>query len=593
MARIACRSALAALLLLLLLPLLLPSTGAAKTPHLTAKVDRDALALGSFLTLYITMRDVDGDLDLGPLEESGDFAILARNGSTNISIVNFEKHVERTLLLQLAPQRAGRLEIPALGLDSGVREPRTAPIFITVAEVASRDAPKARLAPGEDVFLEASVSNPAPFLGQPILYTLMIHLGGQINNPRLAQPDIEGFLATELEEQPRYEREIDGRRFVVVEIRRLLTPLAPGSQVIGPATLQCEILRRGNSFFPEMHPQTAQSPEVEVVVRALPEYRAESGDPPFSGLIGEFELEAFLDKGSLQAGDSATLTVTLRGAGNLPDIAALDLPAPESFKVYKDTPTEELRAGQEGFVGEKRFGYALVPLTSGEYTLPPVRLTYFSPREEAYKTVSSQPLLLTVTPGAQEAPPPPPSPQASEDSPAQEQPADPAARQREVEFLHKDILPLKEGLEAIEDASPLPEGAFWLLLLAPGLGLGLALLGARLSRGEKPLPVLQAQQARRLLEEARQEQDPASALGLCSRALVAGVNARCAGASAAMTSDEARERLRCAGLAPEVAAQAAELLERLDSLRYGGKADADSRLAALEEIAAMLGRLRP
>lgn len=589
MARIVCHGVLAALLLLLLLP----NAVAAKTPRLSAKVDRDALALGGFLNLYITMHDVDGDLDLGPLEESEDFAILARNSSTSISIVNFEKHVERTLLLQLAPQRAGRLEIPALGLDSGAGAPRTAPIFITVAEVASRDVPKAKLAPGEDVFLEASVSNPAPFVGQPILYTLMIHLGGQINNPRLAQPDIEGFLATELEEQPRYEREIDGRRFVVVELHRLLTPLAPGSQVIGPATLQCEILRRGNSFFPEMHPQTAQSPAVEVGVRSLPEYRPAPGDPPFSGLIGEFELHAVLDRDSLQAGDSATLTVTVRGAGNLPDIAALDLPAPESFKVYKDTPTEELRAGQEGFMGERRFGYALVPLKAGEYTLPPVRLTYFSPREEAYKIASSQALLLTVAPGAQEALPHPPSPRASEASPTQEQPTASAPSQREVEFLHKDILPLKEGLEAIDDASPLPAGAFWLLLLAPGLCLGLALLGARLRRGEKPLPVVQARQARRLLEEARQEQDPASALGLCSRALVAAVNARCAGVSAAMTSDEARERLRCAGLAPKIAHRAAELLERLDALRYGGTADAGARLAALEETTAMLGRLRP
>jgi hypothetical protein len=240
-------------------------------------------------------------------------------------------------------------------------------------------------------------------------------------------------------------------------------------------------------------------------------------------------------------------------------------------------------------MGEKRFGYALVPLKAGEFTLPPVRLTYFSPGEEAYKTVSSQPLLLRVTPGAQEEPRAP----AGADSPAREQPAASEPSQREVEFLHKDILPLKEGLEAIEDASPLPEGAFWLLLLAPGLCLGLGVLGARLLRGEKPLPVLQAQQARRLLEDARQVQDPATALGLCSRALVAAVNARCAGASAAMTSDEARERLRCAGLAPELAAQAAALLERLDALRYGGNADADSRLAALEETTAMLGRLRP
>ncbi len=587
MARFVFGSVLAALLLIMLVP----AAAGAKTPHLAATVDRDALALGGFFNLHITMRDVDGDLDLAPLEKSEDFAILARNRGTSISIVNFEKHVEQTLLLQLAPQRAGRLEIPALGLDSGAKEPRTAPIFITVSEVASRDVPKTRLAPGEDVFLEASVSNTAPYVGQPILYTLGIHLGGQINNPRLAQPDIEGFLATELEEQPRYERDIDGRRFVVVEVRRLLTPMAPGKQVIGPATLQCEILRRGNSFFPEMYPQTAQSPAVEVEVRALPEYRPGPGDPPFFGLIGEFEIEAALDKDSVQAGDSATLTVTLRGAGNLPDIAALDLSAPESFKVYKDTPTEELRAGQEGFVGEKRFSYALVPLTSGEITLPPVRLTYFSPREERYKVISSKPLVLTATPGPQEVPPS--QTRAPEDSPAREQLNASAPLQREVEFLHEDILPLREGLEAIEDASPLSARAFWILLLAPGLGLGLTLLGARLLREEKPLPVLQAQQARRLLDEARREQEPASALGLCSRALVAGVNARCASNSAAMTYSEVRDRLRCAGVNQEIAAQAAGLLERLDALRYGGKADAGSRLAVLEETEAMLGRLRP
>ena len=585
---------------LLVAPLLFMCLGTAqaKDSALIARVDRNSLALGSFFNLYVTMRDVDGDLDISPLEQSPDFRIVSRNSSTSISIVNFEKHVEETLLLQIAPQRAGKLEIPSLGMDTGDKGPRTDPIAITVTEVGS--APQQQAPPnmpeGNDVYLEASASNPSPYVGEPLLYTLRVYLGRQINNPRLTRPEFPNFAATELPEGPRHNEVVNGRTYMVVEIKHMLTPLAPGKNVINPVNLQGELLIRGNSFFPRLQPFSVQSGAVEIETRALPEYKPVADAPPFQGLVGDFQVTTKVDKNNVSAGDSITLTVTVSGKGNLRDAADPGLHIPDSFKVYKDAPKEDITPGDSGYQGSKTFSFVLVPLDPGSYTLPPVGVTYFSPEQGRYLSAASTPVSLDVAPakhgeatGSSE-PTPSGTPRDKAQETAPQQAKTPA--QQEVEFLHKDILPLKESLEAIEDTAPMGSAAFWLLLFAPVFGFGLIWLMIRLSNGEKPVSATQAELARQLLEQARKESDPAQTLGLCSRALVAAVNGRCNCAGAALTYSEARERLNCEGLDQETVDQAAGLLERLDSMRYGGAAAERSRNAALEETSTMIRRLR-
>ena len=56
----------------------------------------------------------------------------------------------------------------------------------------------------------------------------------------------------------------------------------------------------------------------------------------------------------MKTGESATLTVTIKGTGNIMDAAlpALNLDTAK-FKVYEDTPAQDVQVTEQGFTGQK------------------------------------------------------------------------------------------------------------------------------------------------------------------------------------------------------------------------------------------------
>ncbi|MCP4684958.1 MAG: protein BatD, partial [bacterium] len=151
-----------------------------------------------------------------------------------------------------------------------------------------------------------------------------------------------------------------------------------------------------DSFFSAARTKPVQvsSNGVNLVVRPLPPY---SGDQTFSGLVGQFTMGAVIDKPKLAAGESATLTLTIQGKGNIMDAGSLPLNLdPGLVKVYDDTPTEEMAATAMGFSGKKIFKHALVPRKPGALVIPAVSLTYFDVDDNEYKTVSTNETIIDV-----------------------------------------------------------------------------------------------------------------------------------------------------------------------------------------------------
>jgi hypothetical protein len=50
--------------------------------------------------------------------------------------------------------------------------------------------------------------------------------------------------------------------------------------------------------------------------------------------------------------------------------------------------------------GSATFQYLLLPKQAGQFTIPSLEYSYFDPSARAYRTASSQPLQVTVTPGS-------------------------------------------------------------------------------------------------------------------------------------------------------------------------------------------------
>ena len=574
------------------------------TPHIawgaevSANIDRQELSLGDTLSLTVQVKDGDGDVDLAPLESSSDFRVVGRSTSTSLNIINFKASRTSSYFIGLAPQKAGQLTIPSLAVTVDGKTFKTPPFSVNVVDGGTgtqtyrtprQGAPDATEPPdpqavenGDSIMLLPQISRTSPYEHEQFLYTLKVYIGGGISNPRLQDPDFEGFAVKKLEKTKQYRTQVDNRPYAVTEFHYLLTPEQAGTITIGPATLHYDVPQRVQNrrmrtpldrffdddfFFGNVQavPKTTNSQPVTVEVRALPAY---SGKQPFSGLVGSFLLKATLDKNDISMGDSAMLSLNLEGVGNIRDAGEPAVEIPQNLKIYKEKPEETITDNPEGVVGKKVFRQALVPVKPGDYTIPAIHLVYFDTKKNAYETLQTQPLQLTVKPGAQAE-----TPVISTPTPTQ---TVSNGEKQQVEYLGKDILPLKEGIEALDDNSPFsPPLALSLLLLPPALVL-LLLLGRRYLKPRENRCKLLQRRAEAALQDAAScgAQSEATArseaFGHCARALVAAVCARTDRESSSLTYEEARKVLLENNVDAQRADAVVALMQKVDAAQYGG-----------------------
>ena len=112
------------------------------------------------------------------------------------------------------------------------------------------------------------------------------------------------------------------------------------------------------SGFSSGRPLAVKTDSIHLHVKAL----SDEGKPAnFTGLVGTFRMESTLEPASLQAGESATLTVQVKGQGTVNRIPDLDLPEMEFVRTYRDQPVLETEQSRQGITGTKTMKWALVP----------------------------------------------------------------------------------------------------------------------------------------------------------------------------------------------------------------------------------------
>jgi len=458
-------------------------------------------------------------------------------------------------------------------------------------------APAAAGETAREVWVEVTLSDPTPYVGQQITYRFALFQSVRVTDATFQPPAFDGFSAEEIRDRASRRETIDGREYVVTEVYYVLIPLAPGTYTIGAATLQLGIVRPDrqrrrtpfDDFFDDpfilrgrVEPWVLETKPMAVTVRPLPPW---DGPLPFSGLVGEFDITAAIDNPRLEVGDSTTLTITVQGSGNIMDATAPRILVPQAFKTYADAPDEQIELTVDGYQGKKSFRTALVPVQAGEFQLPVLQLTYFDVTQEAYRTLNAALPALIVAPG-ETAPPVPPA-------------AGPvAARPGKslVTFTGRDILPPKEGLTALTPHRPLTWPVLLLGLLLPAGVFGTVVLIQRARRMEGHPVARMRQRTRKALKIARAQMatDPSAYLTALYRALTSAIFARIGRSGEALAWKEAETLLRDHGVDPELARQAADLFTRIESSRFSGaRLSPEERERLLARTRQMVRRLTP
>ncbi len=178
------------------------------------------------------------------------------------------------------------------------------------------------------------------------------------------------------------------RRFPVA--RYVLIPLKPGKLSIPP--IRARIGLRSFSVFGPGNVVERETPraDFEIVPRPTP-------PAGFSGAVGALRYRAELKPAVIPLGGSATLTVTLRGSGNLPLVQPpAEWPACTNCDTYPPEESSKVKVDNRGLHGSRSWQMTLVPRRAGTIRLAPVHLAVFDPATGTYEDQVLGPFVLAV-----------------------------------------------------------------------------------------------------------------------------------------------------------------------------------------------------
>ncbi len=538
---------------------------AAAAQSVAATVDRNEVTLEEQMLLSVR---VEGANVRPRLPGLPDFKVLERGTSRQMSIVNGQVSSSISYSYVLVPQRAGRFTVGPATIEVGGQTFASQPFEVAVLEATSTPSQS------RDYFLTTQVSDPSPYVGQEVIFTWRFFRRVQLTDARLQPLQFGELVAEDLGEVREYSATHQGVEYVVSELRKALFAQRPGRLTVpgSELTIGVPVRRaRGRSLFDdvfgavEAETRFVRSPPIALDVRPLP-----PPPPGFSGLVGAFDIAAGQSKKTLAVGESATLEITVSGAGNAQQIALPPMPELAEFKVYDDQPTTSLERTLQGLKGKRTFRKALVPTTAGVLTIPSLALVYFDQAATDYRTASTRELSLEAA-----------SAGAAEDLRLTESVA-PTTGKVAVRVLADDILPVVRDPRALrgqelEGVGGVLWGLGWFL---PAAGyLGFVWQQRRRQRYAADRGLLRRQRALRqaLSELGQVGQRPAGERPLrVSRLLRAYIGDRLGCEGAALTPGEAQARLLAAGADDGLARRRADKLERLEAAQFSGRAGGEA-----------------
>lgn len=263
-----------------------------------------------------------------------------------------------------------------------------------------------------NIFVRTLVSKTKVYEQEAVLLSYKVYVAGVdlkqfTNNTTL--PDFTSFLQQKIDLQDvQLELEnYNGRNYQTATIySTLLYPQKSGDITIEPATFEAVLLvpnqARSRSIFDDFFnsyttaTRTLRAPGTTIHVTPLP-----AGKPvSYAGGVGKFTMDAKLSATDVKANEAITLTLTIRGAGNMKLLKTPSVDWPEGFEQYDPKVTNNFKTSTGGMSGTRTIEYLAIPRAPGDYILPPVQFGYFDTEKGQYQVLTTPEYTLHIARGA-------------------------------------------------------------------------------------------------------------------------------------------------------------------------------------------------
>jgi hypothetical protein len=351
-----------------------------------AWLDRDAISDADTATL--TIETDAGAPDYAPLQ--ADFELSGQTSSRQVQWSQGAMSARSRYAITLSPKRSGELTVPALQVGAA----RTAPLRLTV----SASAPATATAPGNaTAFVETEVDDANPYVQQSVGVVVRLYYASQLLSGELGLDTPEGASLQRVGEDRSLVREINGRRYNLVERRYLLIPERSGPLLLAGARFNG---RSAGGFFDDMFGGDgrlrASAPDRTLQVRPQPDAAPQPWLP-----LHDLRLRYTAAPTRARAGEAATVVIEAVADGathaQFPELPSLDVGP--GAQVFPEPPQydETFNGGTPRLTLTRR--YSIVPRQAGTLVVPGPRLAWWDVKAGQARMATLPDLTLAVAAG--------------------------------------------------------------------------------------------------------------------------------------------------------------------------------------------------
>lgn len=368
---------------------------------LSTGLNRQSAALGDTLRLTIIATNDENleQLDLEPL--TADFEILQRTNKSNTNYTNGQFSSTRELLLDITPRREGSLVVPALRLGQQVTS--AIPVKVSPAPKGSGG--------DQNISFEAELDRSSVYVQGQIILTLRLQQAINLDDRSITELQLDNAFVRSLE-QNSFQRTVDGRPWLVHEVRYAIFPEQSGTLVIPSLTFSAREATPRRSLFDIRGGgrQLRRSTE-PLSIKVLPRPDSFPGSEWLPARALTLDETWSTPPEDLKVGESATRTITIRGEGlqgaQLPPVM---YPPAQGLKYYPDQPAISDGESATGLVGSRVDSVAVVPTQAGRWQIPELRIPWWDTKANELRYAVLPGRELAVGAGSSVPPAPPPNP---------------------------------------------------------------------------------------------------------------------------------------------------------------------------------------
>ena len=316
------------------------------------------------------------DIELPKIDKIGPYPVAGVTNSESVVNINGKLTVKKGKILTFYPDT--NVTIPPIKANIDGKEVVSKPLHLVVKKASANS----------NIRFVLKVNKQKAYVGEPIIAQLILKIkrGLNIVDYSFTPPKFDNFWVKELKSTNKYLEEHGD--YLIKRITFLLFPQKSGVLTIAPALFKYAVPSTTTDLFgfavsaPVW--KSVVSNSAKVVVQPL---------PANVDLVGDFTIEAKVDKTEVKTGEPVNFTVRITGIGNIENLDKIPLTI-KGATIYEDKPkvTERYKDGKLFAEFMQKFSI----ISNQDYTIPGLKIDYFSLKDKKIKTLTTKPIHIRV-----------------------------------------------------------------------------------------------------------------------------------------------------------------------------------------------------